>query len=51
MTDTPPERPAGRRRATEDERPRHPTAQAAWLLVGVTVLIVVLAVLSSYGRI
>ncbi|MFN8040844.1 MAG: hypothetical protein U0Q07_16630 [Acidimicrobiales bacterium] len=37
----------GDHREPSDERPRHPTAQAAWLLVGVTVLLVVLAVLSS----
>ena len=37
-------------RKGDDERPHHPTRQAAWLLVGVTLLIVVLAVLSSYGR-
>lgn len=51
MTEAPPD-PAWRRlRADDDERPRHPTGQAAWLLVGVTALIVALAVLSSYGRI
>lgn len=50
MTETPPD-PASRRLRADDERPRHPTGQAAWLLVGVTALIVALAVLSSYGRI
>jgi hypothetical protein len=51
MTETPPDRAPRRRRAADGERPRHPTGQAVWLLVGVTVLIVALAVLSSYGRI
>jgi hypothetical protein len=51
MTETPPDRAARRLRATDEERPQHPTGQAVWLLVGVTALIVALAVLSSYGRI
>jgi hypothetical protein len=38
------------RRPVDDEPPHHPTRQAAWLLVGVTLLLVALAVLSSYGR-
>ena len=33
------------------ERPRHPTRQAVLLLVAVTVVIVVLAALSSWGTI
>jgi hypothetical protein len=51
MEETPrsPARP--RLRANEDEPARHPTRQAAWLLVGVTLLIVVLATLSAFGRI
>jgi len=51
MTDTPSDQAPLRPRAADEERPRHPTGQAAWLLVGVTLLIVALAVLSSYGRI
>jgi len=51
MTETPPDPASRRLRADDDERPRHPTGQAAWLLVGVTALIVALAMLSSYGRI
>lgn len=31
------------------DRPGHPNKQAAWLLVGVTLLIVLLAVLSTTG--
>ncbi len=51
MTETPSD-PAPRRLwAADEERPRHPAGQAAWLLVGVTALIVVLAVISTYGRI
>jgi len=50
MTDTPDPVPRRLRTAAED-RPRHPTGRAAWLLVGVTALIVALAALSSYGRI
>lgn len=30
-----------------DDRPRHPTKQAAWLLVGVTVLIFLLGLYST----
>lgn len=41
------ERDEEHRRA--DERPRHPTKQAIWLLVGVTALIVALALFSSVG--
>ena len=41
---------APRRRSLDDERPVHPTRQAALLLVGVTLLIVVLAFLSASGR-
>ena len=45
------EHPAARpRRALDEERPAHPTRQAALLLVGVTLLIVVLAFLSASGR-
>lgn len=51
MTETPPDRAPRRTRAANEKRPRHPTGRAAWLLVGVTLLIVALAVLSSYGRI
>jgi hypothetical protein len=51
MTETHPNRAPRRTRAANEERPQHPTGQAAWLLVGITVLIVALAVLSSYGRI
>ncbi len=39
------EDPAGGR----DDRPSHPNRQAMYLLIGVTVLIVVLAYLSSTG--
>jgi hypothetical protein len=51
MTDQPtgptPRRPIA---AGEDAKPaKHPTGQAAVLLVVVTILIVVLAVVSSYG--
>ena len=51
MTETPPDPAPRRLRAGDEERPRHPTGQAAWLLVGVTALIVALAVLSAYGQI
>jgi hypothetical protein len=34
---------------SDEQRPRHPTRQATVLLVGVTMVIVALAVLSSYG--
>jgi hypothetical protein len=51
MTETPPDRAPHRPRAADEEGPRHPTGQAAWLLVGVTLLIVALAALSSYGRV
>ena len=37
------------RRGPAGERPRHPTKQAIWLLVGVTALIVALALFSSVG--
>jgi hypothetical protein len=37
------------RRVPAGERPRHPTKQAIWLLVGVTALIVALALFSSVG--
>jgi len=40
----------GERPEATDERPRHPTAQAAWLLIGVTLLLVALAVASSTGH-
>jgi hypothetical protein len=46
------ERPDGpaHGRPLREERPEHPTRQAAFLLVGVTLLIVVLAFLSASGR-
>lgn len=34
----------------ESQRPAHPTKQAVWLLVGVTLLLVALAMLSTTGR-
>lgn len=37
-------------RPLHEERPAHPTRQAALLLIGVTLLIVVLAFLSASGR-
>lgn len=51
MTETPPDPAPRRLRAADEERPWHPTRQTAWLLIGVTALIVALAVLSTYGRI
>ena len=36
--------------ARREDRPRHPTKQAVWLLIGVTVLLVALAVASSTGH-
>jgi hypothetical protein len=50
MSDTTPDRPRRRAQSTDNERPQHPTGPAIWLLVGVTLLIVALAALSSYGR-
>jgi hypothetical protein len=47
--ETPP--PSGRRDETPIERPTHPTRQAVLLLVAVTLLIVLLAALSSWGTI
>lgn len=40
--------PAFEDRSTHD-RPAHPTAAAALLLVGVTLLVIALAALSAYG--
>jgi len=44
-TDGPPTR-----RPLDEDRPTHPTRQAAVLLIGVTLLIVALAFLSASGR-
>ena len=46
----PPSTATARDPSTPGAPPRHPTKQAALLLVGVTALIVVLAVVSSLGR-
>ena len=49
MVDTPRDRSTPVRRATAEAPPKHPTRQAVLLLVGVTLLIVALAALSSSG--
>jgi hypothetical protein len=44
-----PDRPAPTRPSSDRQRPAHPTAKAIVLVVGLVILIVVLALMSTFG--